>query len=208
LTRPTPAKQTAGIAAAVIAVLAVATIGYLLSRPSGSRSSPPGAAASTSAPTTGPSTTRLTATGGAVPAGWTSYTDPVTGFKVAYPPGWQVVRNGTLTDFRDPNTGTYLRIDHQTPPAPTADGPWYALEQPFSAKNPGYMRLGITKTVFHGDAAAIWEYTYLSGALRLHAIDLGMIHGNFGFGFNFQTTDATWSAQQPLLHQLEDAFQA
>ena len=204
-----PAKHTAWIAAAVVAVLAVASAGYFLSRSSGRKSPAPGAAVSHSAATTmAPSETGATASGVAVPTGWTSYTDSATGFKVAYPPTWQVVRNGTLTDFRDPATGTYLRIDHQTPPAPTADGPWYALEKPFSANNPGYVRLGITKTVFHGDSAAIWEYTYLSGSVRLHAIDLGMIHGNFGFGFNFQTTDAAWSAQQPLLSQLENAFQA
>ena len=143
----------------------------------------------------------------ATPAGWKAYTDPDTGFRLAYPSTWTVVRNGTLTDFRDPATGTYLRIDHQSPPAPTADGPWYQLEPAFAAKNPGYQRIGITRTTFHGYAAAIWEYTYQGGGQRLHAIDMGIIVGDHGFGFNFQTIDAGWTQNQPLLTNLENAFQ-
>ncbi len=117
------------------------------------------------------------------------------------------MRNATLTDFRDPATGTYLRIDHQSPPAASADGAWYQLEPEFAASNPGYQRLGITRTTFHGYAAANWEYTYRGGSEQLHAIDIGMIVGDHGFGFNFQTTDAAWAEDQPLLNQLESGFQ-
>jgi serine/threonine protein kinase len=143
----------------------------------------------------------------AVPAGWTSYTDPGVGFRLAYPPTWNVERHGTLTDFRDPASATYVRIDHQSPPAATPDGPWYALEPAFAAANPGYQRIGITRTTFHGYPAAIWEYTYRSDGQQLHAIDLGGIAGDHGFAFNFQTTDAAWSQRQSLLNSLEDAFQ-
>ncbi|MDP9074810.1 MAG: hypothetical protein M3N98_11675, partial [Actinomycetota bacterium] len=143
----------------------------------------------------------------AAPAGWHTYTDPDTGFTLAYPPTWNVQRRGTLTDLRDPASPTYVRIDHQTPPAPTADGPWYALEPAFAASNAGYKRIGITRTTFKGNPAAIWEYTYGSGDQTLHAIDLGMIAGSHGFAFNFQTTDANWAQAQGLLTAVEDSFQ-
>ena len=159
------------------------------------------------APTTHPTPTQAQPQPAAAPAGWKSYADPDTGFRLAYPATWTVVRNGTLTDFRDPATGTYLRIDHQSPPAPTADGPWYQLEPGFAANNPGYQRISITRTTFRGYAAAIWEYTYKGGGQRLHAIDMGIIVGDHGFGFNFQTTDALWTQNQPLLTNLENAFQ-
>ncbi|MDQ6613382.1 MAG: protein kinase [Actinomycetota bacterium] len=158
-------------------------------------------------PTTHPPSTQAQPQPAAAPAGWKSYTDPDTGFRLAYPATWTMVRNGTLTDFRDPATGTYLRIDHQSPPASTADGPWYQLEPGFAANNPGYQRIGISRTTFHGYAAAIWEYTYQGGGQQLHAIDIGMIVGDHGFGFNFQTADTAWSQNQPLLTSLENAFQ-
>ncbi len=185
----------------LVGVLVVAVAAYGVARLVGSRhpaqlATPDGAAGGVSP-----------AAAATIPAGWAAYTDSATGFKVAYPPGWNIVRRGTLTDFRDPRTGTYLRIDHQSPPESTPDGPWYALEKSFAAANPGYRRISITRTVFHGYPAATWEYTYGSSGNQLHAIDLGLIAGNFGFGFNFQTTDATWSNQQSLLHSLEAAFQ-
>lgn len=142
-----------------------------------------------------------------VPTGWTPYTDPSTGFKIAYPAGWRVQQHGTLTDFQDPNSGTYLRVDHQSPPAATPDGPWYALEKGFASSNPGYQRIGITRTTFHGYDAALWEYTYQAGSIRLHAIDLGMIAGSHGFALNFQTADSNWSRTQSMLTSLEDSFQ-
>jgi serine/threonine protein kinase len=217
--RTSGAGTRSGLRVVVPAVL-VATLllaGYLmLTRAGSSRAS--GAAPPTTSPsrtpvgnataaTTHPSPTQAQPQAAATPAGWKSYADPDTGFRLAYPPTWIVVRNGTLTDFRDPATGTYLRIDHQSPPAPTADGPWYQLEPGFAAKNAGYQRIGITRTTFHGYAAAIWEYTYQGGGQQLHAVDIGIIVGDHGFGFNFQTTDAGWTQNQPLLTNLENAFQ-
>jgi hypothetical protein len=180
------------MAAGLVVLSLVAVTGYLALGPAGGKH----AASNPAVPTVD-----------AVPAGWTAYTDKATGFRVAYPAGWTVSRRGTITDFRDPRSGTYLRIDHQSPPGATPDGPWYALERPFAAANPGYQRVGITRTVFHGHPAAVWEYTYGSGSNRLHAIDVGMIAGNYGYALNFQTADAVWAQQQSLMRSLENAFQ-
>jgi hypothetical protein len=205
-------------AAAVIALLVVAGLVIVAqvgqdSTPKSAQTRPtttPGANAPKIPATTAAKSPVATASkgqpaGGAVPAGWRSYSDPA-GFQVAYPPTWSIRHDGTLTDFSDPATSTYLRIDHRSPPAPTPDGPWYELEPHFAASNPGYQRIGITRTTFHGYPAAVWEYTYLSGSLKLHAIDLGMIVGDHAFGFNFQTTDAAWTQMQPLLDSLENSF--
>ncbi len=183
-------------AAALVVLSLVAVGGYLTLGRSGGTPS----AASNQTPGAGASAT--------VPAGWTTYTDPATGYRVAHPAGWTISRRGSITDFRDPRIGTYLRVDHQSPPAPTADGPWYTLEKSFAAANPGYQRIRISRISFHGLSAAIWEYTYAFGAGRLHAVDIGMIAGNNGLAFNFVTTDAAWAQQQSLLNSLEDAFQA
>jgi hypothetical protein len=201
------------VPAALVAALLVVIAGYLVVTLSGSNntkgapnpapSSTPGQAAAR--PTT--SQPRTPTAQGAIPAGWKSYTDPDTGFRLAYPSTWTVARNATLTDFRDPTSGTYLRIDHQSPPASTPDGPWYQLEPTFAATNPGYHRIDISRTTFHGYPAAIWEYTYRGGTQPLHAIDMGMIVGDHGFGFNFQTRDSDWGANQTLLNNLENSFQ-
>ena len=142
------------------------------------------------------------------PAGWVSYSDPATGFNIAHPPGWTVRTNGTLTDFADPVSGDYLRVDHRSPPgSPTGD--WYAYEPSFAAANPGYRRIQITPTTFDGYPAGLWEYTYAGGGTTLHAVDLGFAIGSrYGFALNFQTRDSDWAARQPLFATLERSFQA
>jgi hypothetical protein len=142
------------------------------------------------------------------PAGWTSYTDPSTGFTIAYPSTWRVQRSGTLTDFRDPASGAYLRVDHQQPPGPSPAGAWQALEPQFAAQYPSYQRIQITPTTFQGHQAAIWEYTYSDGGADLHAVDLGFVTGNYGFALNFQTHAPDWGSMQSTFDRFKSSFKA
>lgn len=169
-----------------------------------STSAPPAAPAGGSV-TTGSGSSTAAPTG-TVPSNWISYTDPQTGSHLRYPPGWEVKQKGAETTFTDPSTGDYLLIDHQSPPAAPPQGPWYQLEPGFAANHADYQRLGITTTTFHGYPAALWEYRYTAGSRRLHAIDLGMIVGSNGYGFNFQAADDRWSSVQPEVAALEAGF--
>jgi tRNA A-37 threonylcarbamoyl transferase component Bud32 len=145
---------------------------------------------------------------GGAPAGWTSYTDDQTGYQISYPEGWDVFTNGTLTDFRDPGTGTYLRVDWVTPPGESPEGAWQAQSDSFGAAHDNYQELRIDPTTYQGFDAAEWEYTYTDGGADLHAIDLGFIAGDYGFALNFQTHAEDWDSSQPLFEQFKEAFKA
>jgi eukaryotic-like serine/threonine-protein kinase len=180
---------------AALAAVAAAVWGY---RTGGN---PTGAAPPVSSPAASPSV------GAAVPSTWIRYTDPATGFVIAHPPTWTVVVSGTRTDVRDPVSGTYLRVDHQQPPGPSAIGAWQDQEKSFKAQYPGYRRLQLASTTFDGFPGALWEFTYPAGIL-LHAADLGFITGRYGFALYFQTTNSNWQRLQPIFESFKQSFQA
>jgi eukaryotic-like serine/threonine-protein kinase len=196
---PTGRRSWTGVAVLVVlALLAVVTVAILAGR--GDDESP-----STSPTTAAPSSPEEAA---AVPDDWVGYRDPSTGFSISRPPDWTVQRRGTLTDFRDPDTGAYLRVDHRTPPGPSPEGAWYEFEPRFAAENANYRRIQITPTTYNGYPAAIWEFTYTGRGAELHAVDLGFIAGDYGFALNFQTSAADWERLQPVFEAFKASFKA
>jgi hypothetical protein len=137
-----------------------------------------------------------------------TYTDPQTGFTIAHPRGWSVRTEGTLTDFRDPDTGAYLRVDHISPPGPSPEGAWFELERSFAAENENYQRIRIEPTTYSGYRAAIWEFTYSSGGAQLHVVDLGFITPRYGFALYFQTRAGDWDRMQSTFQAFKDSFKA
>jgi hypothetical protein len=143
-----------------------------------------------------------------VPADWVPYVDAATGFTISRPPGWTVEADGSITDFRDPSTGAYLRVDHVQPPGPSPEGAWRDFEPRFAAENADYRRVRIEPTTFKGFPAAAWEYTYGDGGARLRAVDLGFVTGDYGFALNFQTREGDWRRMQPIFEAFQAGFRA
>jgi hypothetical protein len=153
-----------------------------------------------------PATTRPAATG--TSSNWVAYADPQTGFTISKPPDWAIRTDGTLTDFRDPATGAYLRVDHIEPPRPSPEGAWFELETSFAAENANYERLRIEPTTYAGYRGAIWEFTYTSGGAELRVANLGFITPRYGFALYFQTRAGDWDRLQPVLQAFKDSFKA
>lgn len=202
-------SQTLVALAAVTALLVVAAgIALFLARRTPAHPATPAAASSPNATGAPAVTTPASTAPPAVPATWVSYHDPATGFTISHPAAWTVSTNGSITDFRDPATGSYLRVDHISPPHADAAADWRAYEPSFAASNPGYQRIQITPTTFDGFPAATWEYTY-GGNGTLHAVDLGFIVGSrYGFALNFQTPGADWQRLQPEFQTFQRSFRA
>ena len=137
-----------------------------------------------------------------------SYSDPGTGFTIAHPPGWGVVISGSRTDFKDPATGAYLRVDHVQPPGPSAVGAWQDQEKIFSAQHVNYQRLQLDSATYQAFPAAVWEFKYADGGATLHALDLGFITGRYGFALYFQTRDPDWQRFQPQFESFKSSFRA
>jgi hypothetical protein len=209
------------VVTAVVAVVVVALLGIWLATrnststgsPAASSSSSTTAARSGSTPTSAvakkPAASSSAASSPATAAAGTApYTDPQTGFTITAPKNWAVHTDGTLTDFRDPDTGAYLRVDHVQPPGPSPEGAWYDLEQSFAATNANYQRIRIDPTTYSGYRAAVWEFTYSAGGADLHVADLGFITPHYGFALYFQTRAADWDRLQPTLQAFKDSFKA
>jgi hypothetical protein len=146
----------------------------------------------------------------AVPAGWQSYTDQATGYRLAYPPSWAVTPGPTetSTDFRDEATGTYLRVDWRRPPGEDAVAAWEAQSAGFEGSHENYQELRIEPTTFKGFEGAEWEFTYTDGGADLHALDLGFIvRDDYGFALFFQTHAENWESSQGLFELLKASFQ-
>ena len=210
--------------AAVAAVVVVALIAVTLA----SRDSdPPADTAATSPSTTAeapagtPATTAATAATNAPattaaptsrattpPANTVTYTDPQTGFTINKPADWSVRTDGSLTDFRDPVSGAYLRVDHISPPGPSPEGAWFELEKSFAAENENYRRIRIESTTYSGYRAAIWEFTYTAGAAELRVANLGFVTPRYGFALYFQTRSGDWDRLQPTHQAFKDSFKA
>jgi tRNA A-37 threonylcarbamoyl transferase component Bud32 len=217
-----------GGALALITLLLVAAFAYVAlagdNTTSGSNGTTATSAATTTAPpsttaakastTTEAQPTTTTAASGAAeaatPAGWTAYRDDATGYVLAYPSGWQVKdRAGNRTDFVDPATGTYLRVEWTDKPGDSAQAAWEQQSKDFAKSHDGYEELGITPTTYKGSTnASLWEYRYRSGSATLHAADLGFVlpSKRYGFALNFQTNESQWQPQQPTWEQLKAAF--
>ncbi|MBW3650245.1 MAG: DUF1795 domain-containing protein, partial [Actinobacteria bacterium] len=166
---------------------------------------PDRAPASTTAP--GQEAGRRDASQAVVPPGWKTFTDPDTGYRVAHPAGWTVRdRDKTRTDFTDPSTGTYLRVDWTDEPGASPEGAWQAQSKDFGARKTNYREIRIQPTTYQGHRAALWEYTYEEGGATLHAYNLGFVTDDYGFALNFQTNQTQWEASQPLWEQLKAGF--
>jgi serine/threonine protein kinase len=208
-----PGRGWALVGAVGVVVLALIGIA-LASRGSKSPSSTAASPATTVTTATSksggsPATTAPAKKGGTPAASDTvAYADPQTGFTINAPKGWAVRTDGTLTDFRDPDSGAYLRVDHIQPPGPSPEGAWVELEKSFSAENANYQRIRIEPTTYAGYRAAVWEFTYSGGGADLHVADLGFITPHYGFALYFQTRSADWDRLQPTLQAFKDSFKA
>jgi hypothetical protein len=153
-------------------------------------------------------TTAARTTRGEVPAGWQTYTNEQAGYTVAYPAGWRVEpAGGPRIDFRDPETGTYLRIDWTNEPKADPVADWREQSQQFASSHQGYEEIRIAPYDYRDYVAAGWEFRYSDGGTRLHALDLGFVAGDQGYALYFQTKEERWSASQDLFTKLRESFQ-
>ena len=135
-----------------------------------------------------------------------TYEDNAVGYTISYPDGWDVVPIDTRTDFKEPATGRYLRIDYTTEPGPDAyDKIEESIEPSFASDHPDYERVQLTQTEFAGTGnAALWEYTYEGQ----HAYNLQFVteDGEYGFALNFQTPEDQWEESQDLWALFQESF--
>jgi eukaryotic-like serine/threonine-protein kinase len=172
-------------------------------------------AASAPAAASSPGTSGGSATGAAssvdaigATAGWIPYRNTALGWSIAYPPGWQPQnRDSHDIDFVDPSGGRYLRVAWTTTPGPDPAARWREYSRSFGSRYPNYRTIGISPNFrFKGWKASAWEYTYSAGGSLLHAVDLALVNGTYGFALNFQTHDSDWASSQSIFKAFKQSF--
>jgi hypothetical protein len=191
---------------------AAATPSPAASTPAASPSSPPEPTSAPSAPESSPSPSP--SEDGVLPAyqdveipeDWVEYRPDDAPYRVAHPPGWQVVDgSGNITDLRDPATGTYLRLDWvRDVRDPVAA--WEQSSAALAGSKQDYRNLGIRPTTYKGDRAALWEYRYREGGAELHAYNLGVNSGQYGFALNLQSRQSDWREARELWPALLSSY--
>jgi tRNA A-37 threonylcarbamoyl transferase component Bud32 len=146
----------------------------------------------------------------AAPENWVTYTDEATGYEIAYPDGWEVVPvegSATATDFRDPATGTYMRVEWTDEPGDDVIGRLEEIAASFSGEKAAYEEIRIEEVDFlDGWDAGEWEYVYEESGSTLHAINLQFVNGEYGFALNFQTRDQNWDVSQGIFEDFKESF--
>ena len=85
---------------------------------------------------------------------------------------------------------------------------WQEYSQAFAVRYPSARTLSISENFnFKGWKASAWEYTYSSGGTQLHAVDLALVNGIYGFALNFQTREADWVSSQSIFKAFKRSFQ-
>jgi eukaryotic-like serine/threonine-protein kinase len=203
--RTGPAPRIPVRALAVVAALAV-VVALLALR--GGDGGGDGDSARQDAPTTtttsAPPPTTVPA--GTLPAGWSSYADPSGAYTIGHPPGWEVQPvAANRTDFRDPATGTFVRVEWTDTPGSDAAGAWREAEPGFRSRNANYEPLGIAEVPYRDYPAAMWEFRHGSGE-TLHTGNLGFIAAGRGYALMLRAPESEWTAMQPTFEQFKQAF--
>jgi tRNA A-37 threonylcarbamoyl transferase component Bud32 len=164
--------------------------------------------ASVPAVTTSPSAGSTSSSGVVPAAGWVPYSNSSVGWSIAYPPGWAPQqRDSHDLDFSDPHGGRYLRVAWTTTPGPDPAARWREYSKSFGARYPNYRTISISPNfTFKGWKASAWEYTYSDGGSLLHAVDLALVNGTYGFALNFQTHDSDWVSSQDIFTAFKQSF--
>ncbi len=177
-----------------------------------SQSSEPVSSPSTTDPTTvDPTTTAVEPTvgpTGPLPPGFTRYTDP-TGFSVAVPDGWDVVRDEPRVDFVEPGGGRFLRVDQTDAPQPDPVADWENQEVSASERLPSYQRIRIEPVDYRNYNAADWEFTWApADGPPLHVLNRNLITApDQAYALYWSTPEAEWESSLEMFQLFADSFQ-
>ena len=142
-----------------------------------------------------------------LPAGWSPFQDPAGAYTIGVPPGWQPSQVASnRIDFRDPATGSFVRVEWTGTPGPDAAGAWRDLEPSFAANNANYEPLGISPVAYRDYPAALWEFRH-GGGETLHTGNLGFVTNGRGYALMLRTPESQWAAMQPVFEQFKQSFQ-
>ena len=192
---------------------AVAFIGSTSSSAPAAQLAPPPTAAAgpatvapddTSTSATSTSSTSSSSTSTTVPAspavpaapvmpGWTSYSDPRTGYRLNYPSSWAVAGGGSTTEFRDRASGSFIALTLRRGTVSDPSAAERQSSQRHAAAEQGYHQVAVQATTFQNEPAAYLEFTFQANGVPSHAAELGANSGAYFLILEVSAPDHDWS---------------
>ena len=191
------------IALGLAGVVAAGTAGFVLAD-RGEGGSPPGASATAS-----PSPVTAVREPVAVPAGWSTFTEPAEGWSIGVPPGFaQSTYRGTQVQLRDPRTRRTLRVDWTGDAGPSALEAWRAFSPQLAQVLSGYQEQRLEEVDFQGLDAADLEFTYTDSGADLRVLDRRIVakDGGQAVALYWQTRAADFPASLEVFEQMASTF--
>jgi serine/threonine protein kinase len=163
----------------------------------------------TPSPTT-PSPTASSYTAAPVPEGYALSDETDRGYSVPVPDGWtrQVSANGHDIDFIDPTKKVDLKVSNLDFAGASPLQHWKELEPETAGKvGATYQRQRMNSTLWRGQPAAVWEFTFQGKARTWHAIDLGFgQEGGTEYAIYLSAPDAQWATYKPVFDNAVAGF--
>jgi hypothetical protein len=137
---------------------------------------------------------------GSLPPGYRKVSGP-NGFSTVVPAGWLAPRQTNQGQYQvdDPrdqgpdNSGRFVRYGAATVSGSDMLGDHLRYEQEdFAPGHPGYRRIGLSETVYHGQPAVDWEFTWLKDGVPRHVHVLYWRAGNTEFNVYASSPEARW----------------
>lgn len=176
----------------------------------GTQSESPSSAAPTtqSSTTTASTTTTEPAPADGVPEGFTRFEDP-TGFAIAVPDGWEVVRDGPRVDFVEPGGGRFLRVDQTDTPQPDPVADWEQQAASAAQRLPGYTEIGIEQVEYRDYDAADWEFTWTpEDGPPLHVLNRNLITApDQAYALYWSVPDEQWEDNLDVFEVFAESFE-
>jgi hypothetical protein len=208
-----------GTGSALLALLSFTLIVVVIGNPTGSSSQTSATAppATTAAPTTSaaPPTTRPPTTAPVLPAGWTVFADEASGYRIAYPASWEVVRSDDQTvEFHDRSVPTIMRVRFAPAPVPDPVAAQVQSSQQHAGLHQGsYQQTRLDPDSFQGRPGALLEFTFLGDdqqPYRADELGTNTPPGPNGPGYWItvfvQSREADWGVAQALFQTALDSF--
>jgi len=217
---PSRRALVVGTGSALLALLSFTLIVVVIGNPTGSGSqtraaAPPLTTAAATTTTAAPTTTTPPPTAPPLPAGWTVFADEASGYRIAYPASWEVVRaDDRVMEFHDRSVPTIMRVTFEPEPAPDPVAAEVQSSQQHAGIHEGsYQQTRLDPNNFQGRPGALLEFTFLGDdqqPYRADELGTNTPPGPNGPGYwvtiFVQSREVDWGVAQSLFQTALDSF--
>ena len=144
-----------------------------------------------------------------LPAGFHRAKEPAMGISFPVPDGWkrEVKDGGRQVNYASESELAALTINVLDFSSADQVQHFKDVEADLKVEYPSYKRLRLQGTVFQGDPAAIWEFSFMGRVREYRGIDLGFgREGDKEYAIYVSAPSANWPKYEKVFSHVKDGF--